>query len=97
MAYYCTKIRVPYRRTTYSLSQCWISEYIEHSEHLSNNGTIAERVANGSEPSGQLEHTEIFDKLPTRHSYHCVHVSDYVHVHFELTYIAKNRDSNFIS
>ena len=72
MAYYCTKIKVPYRRITYSLSQCWVSEYIEHSEHLSNNGTIAERVADSSEPSGQLEYTNIVDKLPARHITVCM-------------------------
>ena len=25
--------------TAYSLFCCWISEYVEHSEHLSNDGT----------------------------------------------------------
>ena len=44
---------------SYSLFCCWISEYVEHSEHLSNNGTIAERVANSSEPSSHLQVKEI--------------------------------------
>ena len=43
-----------YYRKTYSLFFRWVSEYVEYSEHFSNNGTIAERVADGCEPSCHL-------------------------------------------
>ena len=58
--YYNNNIMIIEKRVeSYSLFCCWISEYVEHSEHLSNNGTIAERVADGSEPSRHLYCKEI--------------------------------------